>query len=61
MKIPGFGLCLTFSWALLGPNKGRGPTDTHMGLGHENPTKELTHLVDLEGHLLSRNCVFNVF
>ena len=34
-------------WALLGPTKGCCPTDTHMGLGPQNPTKKLTHLVDL--------------
>ena len=41
--------------SLLGPKKGRGPTGIHMGLGPQNPTKKLTHLVDLLGHLLSRN------
>ena len=54
-------------WALiaifdfLGPKKGCGPTNTHMGLGPQNPTKKLTHLVDLLGHLLSRKCVSNFF
>ena len=38
-----------------------GPTDTHMGLGPHNPTKNLTHLMDLLGHLLSRNFVSNFF
>ena len=36
--------------ALLWPKIGRGPTDTHMGLGHQNSTKKLTQLVDLLGH-----------
>ena len=35
----------------------RGPTGTPMSLGHQNQTKKLTHLVDLLGHLLSRNHV----
>ena len=30
-----------------------------MSLGPQNPTKKLTHLVDLLGHLLSRNHVSN--
>ena len=48
-------------WALfvifdfLGPDKWRGLT----GLGPQNPTKKLTHLVDLLDHLLSRNHVSN--
>ena len=46
-------------WALLRPKKGRGPTDTNMGLGPQNPNKKWTHLVDLLGHLLSRNFVSN--
>ena len=32
---------------------------TTMSLGPQNPTKKLTHLVDLLGHLLSRNHVSN--
>ena len=46
-------------WALMGPKKWRGPTDTFMGLRTQNPTKNLTHSVDLLGHLLSWNCVSN--
>ena len=34
-------------------------TVTPMSLGPQNPTKNLTHLVDLLGHLLSRNHVSN--
>ena len=30
-----------------------------MSLGPQNRTKKLTHLVDLLGHLLSRNHVYN--
>ena len=37
MKNPGFGPYLRF-WALLVSKKGRGPTDTHMGLGPQNLT-----------------------
>ena len=34
-----------------------GPTDTLiMGMGPQNSTKNLAHLVDLLDHLLSRNC-----
>ena len=33
----GFGPYLPFS--IFGPNKGRGPTCTHMSLGPQNPTK----------------------
>ena len=29
-------------WAVLRPKKGRGPTDTNMGLGPQNPNKKLT-------------------
>ena len=44
----------------VGALKGRGPTDTHMGLGPQNPNKKLAHLVDPFGHLLlSRNYVRN--
>ena len=52
-------------WALfvifdiLGPNKGRGPTGNPMSLGPQNPTKTLTHLVNLLGHPLSRNHLSN--
>ena len=53
IKDPGFGILLPLSIFLV-PKKGRGPTDTHMGLGPRNPTKKLTHLVKLLGHLLSR-------
>ena len=35
------------------------PTGTPMSLGPQNPTKKLTHLVDLLGHLLSQNHVSN--
>ena len=48
-------------WALfvifdfLGPHKGRCPT------GASKPTKKLTHLVEILGHLLSRNHVSNFF
>ena len=61
LRNPSFGPYLLFSifWALMGPKKGRGPTDTPRGLGPQNPTKKLTHLVDLLGHLLSRNHVSN--
>ena len=48
----GFGSNLTLS-IFFGPGKGRGPTGTHMSLGPQNPTKKLTHWVDLLGHLLS--------
>ena len=44
-------------WALCGPKNGRGPTHAHIGLGSQNPTKKLTHGVDLLGQLLSRNHV----
>ena len=50
---PGFGPYLLF-FDFLGPKKWHGPTATPMGLGPPNPTKKLTHLVDLSGHLLSR-------
>ena len=61
VKKSGFVLQLPFSifWALLGPKKERGPTDTHMVLGPQNPTKNLTYLVGLLGNLLSRNFVSN--
>ena len=49
---PGFGPYLPFS-IFMGPKEGRGPTGTPMSLGPHNPTKKLTHLVDLLGHLLS--------
>ena len=52
---------LSFFWALLRPKKGRGPTDTHMGLGPQTPTKKFTDSVDLLCHLLSQNCVSNFF
>ena len=54
MKNLGSGPC----WGL---KKGVAPTDTHMGLGPQNPTKKLTHLVHLLGHLLSQNYVSNFF
>ena len=41
---------------LLGPKKERAPTDIHIDMGPQNPTKTLTHLL---GQLLSRNCVSN--
>ena len=49
-------------WALFaifdffGLKKGCDPTGTPISLGPQNPTKKLTHLVDLLGHLLSRQC-----
>ena len=51
LKNPGVGLYLPFSvlWAL------------KMGLRPKNPITNLTHLVDLSGHLLSRNHVSNFF
>ena len=45
----------------VGPKKGQGPTDTHIGLGPLNPTKNLSHLVELLGHLLSRHYFSNFF
>ena len=33
----------------------------HIGLGPQNPTKKLTHLVDFLGHMLSRNCFSKFF
>ena len=54
IKKLGFKPFFDFSsfWALLGPEKGRGPTDTHIGLGP---------LVDPLGHMLSQNYVSNFF
>ena len=51
LKNLGFGPYLLF----LGPHKGRCPT------GASKPTKNLTHLVEILGHLLSRNHVSNFF
>ena len=46
IKKLGFRPFFDFSsfWALLGPKKGRGPTDTHIGLGPQNPTKKVDPL-----------------
>ena len=54
LKNLGFGPYLLFSifWVL---TKGVAPQ------GPQNPTKTLTHLVDILGHLLSRNHVSNFF
>ena len=42
---PYFFIChFVFFWALLGPNKGRGPIDTHTGQEPQNPIKKLAHL-----------------
>ena len=59
----GFGPYLPFSIfrALSGPKKGRGPTRAPMGLGPQNPSKKLTHMVDLLGHLLSQNRVSEIW
>ena len=45
--------------ALKGGGGGSWPRRAPQGLGTQNPTKKLTHLVDLLGHLLSRNHVSN--
>ena len=62
MKNSGFVPYLPFSifWALLGPKKGRGPTDTHIGLGPQTQPKSwpTSHLVDYFVHLLSWNWFF---
>ena len=54
LKNLGFGPYLLFSifWVL---TKGVAPQ------GPQNPTKKLTHLVEILGHLLSRNHVSNFF
>ena len=54
LKNLGFGPYLLFSifWVL---TKGVAPQ------GPQNPTKKLNHLVDILGHLLSRNHVSNFF
>ena len=54
LKNLGFGPYLLFSifWVL---TKGVAPQ------GPQNPTKNLTHLVEILGHLLSRNHVSNFF
>ena len=54
---PGLGFFGYFRF--LDPKKGRGPTGAPMSLGPQNSFKKVTHLVDLLGHLLSRNHVSN--
>ena len=66
MKNLGFGPCLPFLmfWALLGLKKGVAPQRSvapQNGVAPQNPTKMLTQLVDLFGHLLSRNNVSKLF
>ena len=39
----------------MGPTKLCGPTGAPMSLGLQTPTKKLTHLIILLGHLFSRN------
>ena len=42
------------------PKNGCGPAYAHMGLGSQNLTKKLVHVVDLLGPLLSQNHVFEI-
>ena len=63
MRNPSFGPYLLF-WVfgdLRGPKSGRGPTHAHIGLGSQNPTKKLTHWVDLLRQPLTRNHVSEVW
>ena len=46
---PPLGFAKGGHWPILGAKSVKYPS--------QNPTKKLTHLVDLLGHLLSRNCV----
>ena len=47
--------------AIFGHKNGRGPTRAHMGLGAQNPTKKLTHLVDPSGPPISQNHDFEIW
>ena len=51
LAYPSFGALFAI-FDFLGPKKGRALTGTPMSLGSHNPTKKLTRLVNLLGHLL---------
>ena len=48
-------------WATFGRKMGVATTSAPNGLGHPNPIKKLTDVMDLFGQPLSRNHVFTIF
>ena len=63
MRNHSFGPYLPFSifWALRSSKMGVAPLPICMGRGFQNPTKKLTHWLDLLGTPLSRNLVSDFF